>query len=191
MDISKFLTKGFPPEILSKSYRVRVKQRSAARLAATQCLYSWAMNGITPEAVFHNFLDFHQSTQPEIEIDLPYAKALYFGVIDTVDFIDSLIDAMTKNPGTQFDPIERAILRYSTYELIYNLELDAPIIINEAVELAKVLGGKGSHAFVNRYLEEIKQKIRPQFILEQQEQAQRAAKAEAEAVVEQVNDIEL
>lgn len=48
--------------------------------------------------------------------------------------------------------IVRLILRYSLWEIIFNKQ-DHPLIINEAVELAKGYGEKDSYRFINGILD--------------------------------------
>ena len=45
--------------------------------------------------------------------------------------------------------VDRAVLRLSTWELVYNDEVDVAVAIDEAVELVKDLSTDGSGAFVN------------------------------------------
>ena len=53
--------------------------------------------------------------------------------------------------------VDLAILRLATYELMYDETRETPpkVIINEAVELAKELGGDKSPAFINAVLGKI------------------------------------
>ena len=53
--------------------------------------------------------------------------------------------------------VEKAILRLATYELLYK-DLDEPIIINEAIELAKRLTSDNSPKFINGVLDHIRDK---------------------------------
>ena len=50
--------------------------------------------------------------------------------------------------------MDKSILRLGTYELLYT-DLDRAVIIDEAVELAKELGGDQSPKFVNGVLDAI------------------------------------
>jgi N utilization substance protein B len=49
-------------------------------------------------------------------------------------------------------PVDRAILRLATYELIGQADVPTAVVIDEAVELAKSLSTDASPAFVNGVL---------------------------------------
>ena len=49
-------------------------------------------------------------------------------------------------------PTEKAILYLGVYELKFQLEVPYRVVINEAVELAKLYGAEGSYKLVNSSL---------------------------------------
>lgn len=53
------------------------------------------------------------------------------------------------------DPVDRAILRLATWEILHDPSVPAPVAINEAVELAKKFGTSDSGRFVNGVLDRI------------------------------------
>ena len=60
----------------------------------------------------------------------------------------------------QIDPVERAILRISTYELLAHPEIPYRVIVNEGINLAKEFGASQSHKFVNGLLDRLSKKLR-------------------------------
>ena len=66
--------------------------------------------------------------------------------------IDSIIKKHTNINFDQISKIELAILKQAIYE-IRNSDLDKPIIISEAIRLAKRFGQDSSHKFVNALLD--------------------------------------
>lgn len=85
-----------------------------------------------------------------------FALNLYAGVLKNREEIDAVITGYLKEwEFGRLDLIDRAILRLGVYELLYG-DLDKAIIINEAVELAKTLGGDQSPKFVNGVLDAVK-----------------------------------
>ena len=66
--------------------------------------------------------------------------------------IDSIIEKHTNINFDQISKIELAILKQAIYE-IRNSNLDKPIIISEAIRLAKRFGQDSSHKFVNALLD--------------------------------------
>jgi N utilization substance protein B len=51
--------------------------------------------------------------------------------------------------------VDRAILRIAVYELVYGDGVDAPVVIDEAVELAKSLSTDASPRFINGVLAQV------------------------------------
>jgi N utilization substance protein B len=52
--------------------------------------------------------------------------------------------------------IDRAILRFSTYSLFFQDDVPDTVVINEAVDLAKIFGTDDSYRFVNGVLDGIR-----------------------------------
>ena len=52
-------------------------------------------------------------------------------------------------------PVDRNLLRLSTYELEFVKDVPRAVIIDEAVEIAKRFGTEESHKFINGILERI------------------------------------
>jgi N utilization substance protein B len=63
-------------------------------------------------------------------------------------------------PLAQVDPVERAILRIGGYELMQRPDIPYRIIINEAVELAKLFGAEQGHRFINGVLDKLAHVVR-------------------------------
>jgi len=52
------------------------------------------------------------------------------------------------------------VLRLGVYELKHHLEVPYRVVINEAVELAKVFGAEKGHRFVNGVLDRVAKSVR-------------------------------
>ncbi len=83
----------------------------------------------------------------------PYARELALGV----EAEGARIDALIARHSTGWDlsritPVDRNLLRVALYELIFEDDVNTAVAANEAVELAKALGGDDSHRFVNGIL---------------------------------------
>ncbi len=74
--------------------------------------------------------------------------------------IDAALQPFLDRPLTQVDPVERAILRIGGYELLQHPELACRIVINEAVELAKLFGAEQGHRYVNGVLDRLARSMR-------------------------------
>lgn len=84
---------------------------------------------------------------------LPHDVAISQHVIDSLIDIDKTIASIAvKFPIEKIAKIDLAILRLAVYELMVDPKEPKKVVINEAVELAKELGGEKSYSFVNGVL---------------------------------------
>ncbi|MRI82856.1 MAG: transcription antitermination factor NusB [Nitratiruptor sp.] len=84
-----------------------------------------------------------------------FALSLFTGTLDNLPKIDEQIEKHLESwEMDRLGHVEKAILRLGTYELLFS-DLDKAIAINEAVELAKELGGDQAPKFVNGVLDAI------------------------------------
>ncbi|MCD7776637.1 MAG: transcription antitermination factor NusB [Firmicutes bacterium] len=82
-----------------------------------------------------------------------YMRELYFGVCDKCDFLDWKIEGASRGWSMErMSAMTAAILRLSAYELYFENDMPARVIINEAVELAKTYDAVSSPSFVNGVL---------------------------------------
>ncbi len=82
-----------------------------------------------------------------------FAKALFVGVKENADELDSIIEAHLSSWKLKRIPkVNLAILRLAIYEIKYVEDVPASVAINEAVELAKTYSGKEDASFVNGVL---------------------------------------
>lgn len=87
--------------------------------------------------------------------DPAFAYKLTKGIVDHIKEIDKIITkAAPQWPISQFNPIDKNILRISLYELLFGDKQEVPpkVAINEAIELAKTFSGDSSRKFVNGVL---------------------------------------
>ncbi len=99
-----------------------------------------------------------RSCAPEIHED--YFKELLHAVPSQLDAIDAAIGEFSDRPVSELDPVERAILRIGTYELVFKPEVPYRVAVNEGINLAKQFGATQSHKFVNGLLDRIARKHR-------------------------------
>ena len=95
------------------------------------------------------------------QADPDYFRELAHEVPARAAIIDAALAPFLDWPPEQVDPVERAILRLSGYELMEHPELASRIVINEAVELAKIFGAEQGHRFINGVLDQLARAIRP------------------------------
>jgi transcription antitermination factor NusB len=93
--------------------------------------------------------------------DLIYFKRVAAGTWDRLEELDQWITKAATNWSTErISTIDRNILRQGVYELLAEADLPSRVIINEAIELSKRYGGKGSRSFVNGVMDRLASQIR-------------------------------
>jgi len=132
------------------------EKRRAARQLATQALYQLHMakqslNEI--EAQFRVDNDF-------TEVDGAYFREILHGVPTNKDQIDNALAPCLDLTIDELDPVELAVLRLSTWELLERIDVPYRVVINEGIELAKVYGSTDGHKFVNGVLDKLAPRLR-------------------------------
>jgi N utilization substance protein B len=91
----------------------------------------------------------------------PKAARLVAGVLEHVRELDDEIDSASEHWRVQRMPVvDRAILRLGLYELRYETDTPAAVVVAEAVRLAKTFSTERSGAFVNGVLATLAEKER-------------------------------
>ena len=134
----------------------KILARREARTLAMQALYSWHIAGQPLneiEAQFRVDNDFSG-------VDGSYFHELLTGVARSKSEVDGAIAPNLDRPLEELDPVELAILRLSTYELMQRIDVPYRVVINEGIELAKVYGATDGHKFVNGVLDKLAPTLR-------------------------------
>ena len=111
-----------------------------------QALYQKEMTGSSNTDLIKQFKQNYKNLN--LKDFETYLKEIKQNILD----IDSMIDKHTNINIDQISKIELAILKQAIYE-IKNSNLDKPVIISEAIRLAKRFGQDSSHKFVNALLD--------------------------------------
>ena len=131
--------------------------RTNARRNAVQAVYQWQMTGQNLSTIEQQFLEEERLKNAQRS----YFTELFYGVPKNLDSIDEVLSEFVDRPVEKIDPVERAILRISVYELLNRLDVPARVVINEGINLAKRFGAEASHKYVNGILDKVAQKKRP------------------------------
>jgi len=130
--------------------------KSNARQVALQALYQWQVTEQSLPELRRQF-----EADPETpKYHKAYFEVLVGGVIDNVAELDAAITEFTSRAFNKVDPIEKAVLRLGTFEMIFKPDVPYRVVINESVNLAKSFGSEKSHAYVNSILDKLAQKNR-------------------------------
>jgi N utilization substance protein B len=131
-------------------------KRRTAREKALQALFQIDMSEANPrEAILHVL---------EEELGDEYLTNLVGGVVEHKETIDGMIkEHLEKWTIDRIAPVDRNLLRLAVYELVYlKEEVPANVVIDEAIEIAKVFGDENASRFVNGVLSKIKQQTEKQ-----------------------------
>ena len=108
-------------------------ERARARRYAMQALYQWDLSGTDLPLIRRQFLENEDFSKA----DRKYFIELLSELPKKVDVIDSTVADYVDRPIEQLDPVERAVLRLATYELLYRPDIPYKVSINEAVKLTR------------------------------------------------------
>ena len=135
----------------------KTQARSRARRGAVQAIYQWQLGGGSSARIRTEFRE-RDGMQ---DVDWVFFDKLVDGVIKNCDELDSALLPILDREIAALDPVERAILRISTYEFRAQIEVPFKVVINEGVQLARVFGADKSHRYINGVLDTLARQLRP------------------------------
>ena len=134
--------------------------KTNARKAAVQALYQWQVTGQNLNLIEQYFIDQQFFAENADDVQKNYFSELFHGVPQDLIAIDELLSEFVDRAVDAVDPVERAVLRLGTYELIHCADTPYKVIINESINLAKCFRADGSHRYFNGILDIVAQKQR-------------------------------
>jgi len=135
-----------------KFERFSGKGRTGTRQLLLQVLYQHQMNKDDLETLLNQSLKIKEFSR----IDQDYFQALLSEVLGNHNQIEEVISKYLDRPIEQIDPIEKAIMWIAVSEILFHPDVPVSVVINEAVELAKLFGAEGSYQYVNAVLDALK-----------------------------------
>jgi N utilization substance protein B len=131
-----------------------MRKRTQAREYALQFLYQYEMN--PPDSLDSAIGDFWTQNPPSSQESRLYAEVLIRGALENLSRLDEVISKVAQNWQLgRMAVIDRNILRFAAYELLFMEEIPPKVAINEAVNLAKKFSQEDSGKFVNGILDKI------------------------------------
>ncbi|WP_277963937.1 transcription antitermination factor NusB [Pseudomonas sp. RIT-To-2] len=131
-------------------------KRREARKLATQALYQWHMASHSLNEIEAQFRVDNDFT----DVDGAYFREILHGVPASKSEIDAVLTPCMDLALEELDPVELAVLRLSTWELLKRVDVPYRVVINEGIELAKVFGSTDGHKFVNGVLDKVAPNVR-------------------------------
>ncbi len=131
--------------------------RRRGRIIAFQTLYRHDLSG----AGLDELLDFSWIEEEKLaklpKETLLFSRLLIQGTLEKLNEIDKTIQAQLENwDFTRLSRVDLAILRISTYCLLYQKDIPSTVTIDEAVDISKTYGAADSYRFVNGVLDAIR-----------------------------------
>jgi N utilization substance protein B len=133
-------------------------QRHQAREAALQILYFCDVGRASPVEALDVYFEEHL---PEAsEATRAFVSRLVRGATDEAAELDEVIGAHSQHWRlNRMATIDRLILRMALWELRHESETPAPVVLDEAIELARTFSTDGSVPFVNGVLDGIRKTL--------------------------------
>jgi N utilization substance protein B len=163
------MTANMTGEAAKKPYDARNLQNAAARLKAAQAVFEHfhtqkPLNEIAKYYI-ENRLDMTSDGTPDGEDMVVANKALFAkitsGVDERTEDVQSLIvGAQSKQNNLDKEPLLKAILFCATFELLAHVEIDAPIILNDYLNVTHSFFEQGEVNLVNGILDKISKTAR-------------------------------
>jgi len=134
---------------------VNTGPRHRAREAALQILYFWEVGRASPDDALQAFFADHEPDAPEPL--RAFAADLVHCTIAEIAALDEAVAAHSANWRLdRLAVIDRMILRMAVWELRHGQDTPAPVVIDEAIELARTFSTEDSVRFVNGVLDAIR-----------------------------------
>ncbi len=129
-----------------------MRKRTQARECALKILYQIDMVEGSLDQVFPSFWEAHPAPDDVRE----FTERLVRGTRDHLNEIDQKIIQYTENwKLNRMAVVDRNILRFAVYELLFVDEIPPKVTINEAVNIAKKYSQDEAGKFVNGILDKI------------------------------------
>ncbi|HVY12687.1 MAG TPA: transcription antitermination factor NusB [Alphaproteobacteria bacterium] len=139
-------------------------QKSAARLAAVQALYQIELTSAPPEKVVRDFLAGKMPVDAEVPLNA-FDRELFGFIVHATweqgDNIDTVLSASLdeKWPLDRLEKILRALLRAGAAEIL-TTQADAPIVINDYINIAHAFFSGKEPGLVNAVLDRVAKQVR-------------------------------
>jgi N utilization substance protein B len=135
---------------MAEGPKTQMPARRKARKRALDVLYEADLRDLPPTQVLTSYLERIAKPRPD---HLDYTVSLIEGVAKNLDRIDELIASYAEGWTIDRMPVvDRNLARIAVFELLYVGEIDDPVAISEAVELAKQMSTDDSPRFLNGLL---------------------------------------
>lgn len=144
----------------------KIARSSAARLAAVQAVYQMLGNNQSAQSVISEYR-LHRLGEKVDGVEMVTPDGILFqtiveGVYDRMNTLeDMIVAALQKNGKSKpSEPLLMSILLCGTFELLMNLDVDAPVILSDYLNVTHAFYEQGESKLVNALLDAIKKAVR-------------------------------
>lgn len=132
--------------------------RRKQRLTAIVCFYMYFFKPKDIMEILTDFNEYFIENQKDSDFRMvdELTKTMMVDAVDSKEVIIHKINQLLKKDWTfdRLDLVEQAILFMAISELVYEID-ERAIIINEAVEIAKIYAGEDSYKMINGLLDNL------------------------------------
>jgi len=128
-------------------------KRRKAREYALQILFQV---DFTKKRIDSKDLEEFWSGKKESRSVKEFTEDIVRGTLNSIDEIDVMIERVTENwLLKRMAAVDRNILRFAAYEILYRKDIPSAVTINEAIEIAKKFSSAESAPFINGILDRL------------------------------------
>ena len=136
-------------------------QSLSSRLLAVQALYQMKQNNQAVKTVYEEYIkhrvDEELDGQKLVSPDAVLFKKILYGVEERFVELDSVIQANLKRDASDrvVEPLLFSVLICGAYELLAHADIDAPILINDYLNVGHAFFDKNEVALINGVLDSV------------------------------------
>jgi N utilization substance protein B len=128
-------------------------RRRKAREYALQILFQADFKG---KKIDNKDLEEFWSDKKESRNVKEFTEEIVRGTLNRLDEIDAIIEKVAENwVLKRMAAVDRNILRFAAYEILYKKDIPSAVTINEAIEIAKKFSSTESAPFINGILDRL------------------------------------
>ena len=141
---------------MNAPFNLKKSARRRSRETALQCLYQWLISPTEVGLILAHAQEFDEFKK----CDKRHFEKILQGCIQDQPQLDALISLHIDRKINELSPVEHATLLIGAWELKFGIDIPYKVIINEAVELAKLFGATDGHKYVNGVLDKMATQLR-------------------------------
>lgn len=136
-------------------------KRYRARRRAADILYEAETRDLDPVAIVDDRVELAAWEQSPVPPVAEYTKEIVAGAAEKLDEIDELISRFLSQEWElgRLPAVDRAIMRVSAWEILFNADVPAAVAVVEGVELASEYSTESAAPYIHAVLDDIAQSV--------------------------------